>query len=150
MKWYIKRFNELTLEELYEIIKLRVNVFVVEQDCPYPECDDKDYNSTHIFAKDENSIAAYARALPPGISYDEASIGRVIVHNDYRGQKLGVDLMKRSIEYIELELKESSIRISAQEHLTNFYSSVGFRTVSETYLEDGIPHVEMLREGEGL
>ena len=146
MQWYIKKFDELTLEELYEIIKLRVNIFIVEQNCPYIECDGKDYSSTHIFAKVENNIVAYARALPPGISYDEASIGRVTVSKDYRRQKLGLELIKKAIDYIRLELKEPNIRISAQEYLIGFYSSFGFEIVSSTYMEDGLPHIEMLRE----
>ncbi|RKD34386.1 GNAT family N-acetyltransferase [Thermohalobacter berrensis] len=146
MEWKIKHFNELTTNGLYEIIKQRINVFVVEQKCPYFECDDKDLDSYHIYATDNNEIVAYARIIPPGVSYKEASIGRVLVKKDYRGNGLGRSLMERAIKYIIDELREDRIRISAQEYLLNFYKSLGFKAVSGTYLEDGIPHIEMLYE----
>ncbi|SJZ52884.1 GNAT family N-acetyltransferase [Selenihalanaerobacter shriftii] len=144
MEWKINHFSELDTAELYEILKQRINVFVVEQDCPYPECDDKDFDSYHLYAAKGDKVVAYLRIILPGVSYEEASIGRVLVHREYRGNGLGRELMERAIEYIEEELQEDSIRLSAQEYLLDFYKSLGFKTVSDTYLEDGIPHVEML------
>ena len=144
MEWIIKTFDELTTYELYDIIKERVNVFVVEQNCPYPECDNKDLKSYHLCGKEDNKIVAYLRILPPGVSYKEVSIGRVLVNEDYRRRRLASKLMKRAIKFIEDELDEDIIRISAQEYLLSFYKNLGFSTVSETYLEDGIPHVEMI------
>ncbi|WP_026478488.1 GNAT family N-acetyltransferase [Alkaliphilus transvaalensis] len=144
MEWKIKAFDELTAFEVYEILKQRINVFVVEQDCPYEECDGKDLDGIHIFATIDKQVIAYIRVLPKGISYSEASIGRVIVQKDYRGKGIATQLMKKGIEYIKEEWKETQIRISAQAYLINFYNSLGFKVVSETYLEDGIPHVEML------
>lgn len=146
MEWYIKKFQQLTLNELYEILKQRINVFVVEQNCPYFECDDKDLNSIHIFARDKANIVAYLRVLPPGVSYEEASIGRVLVHKKYRGRGIAGELLNKAIQYIKDDLKQTSIRISAQEYLVKFYSSLGFKIISDTYLEDGIFHVEMLAE----
>jgi len=144
VEWNIKAFDELTTEELYRIIKERVNVFVVEQDCPYSECDGKDINAFHIWAEDDGRLVAYARALLPGVSYREASIGRVLVNEDYRKEGLGRELMKRAIRFIEEELQQDSIRISGQEYISDFYKNLGFEVVSDIYLEDGIPHLEML------
>lgn len=144
MLWHIKTFKELTLEELYKIIQQRINVFVVEQNCPYPECDGKDLTAYHLYATEQGEIAAYVRILPPGVSYQEASIGRVIVHRDYRRGGLGLKLMKRAMDFITLEMKESAIRISAQAHLQGFYGRLGFKPASEIYQEDGIPHIEMV------
>ncbi|MCC5911776.1 MAG: GNAT family N-acetyltransferase [Clostridiaceae bacterium] len=147
MNWKLKRFNELKLEELYKILQERINVFVVEQNCPYPECDAKDYSAIHLFAEEDENVVAYLRILPPEISYKEASIGRVLVNNQHRRKDLGSDLMKKAIDYMHKEWNEDTIRISAQEYLLDFYGDLGFKSVSETYLEDGIPHVEMLYVG---
>ncbi|SCY43669.1 GNAT family N-acetyltransferase [Alkaliphilus peptidifermentans] len=144
MEWYIKKFNELTNEEIYEILKRRVEVFVVEQNCPYLECDDKDQEAIHFFLKDNNCIIAYLRVLPQGVTYDEISIGRVLVIEDYRGKGIVNELMHKAIRYIESNFGESNIRISAQEYLLAFYESLGFQVISDVYLEDGIPHLEML------
>ncbi|MCK8816958.1 GNAT family N-acetyltransferase [Natroniella sulfidigena] len=145
MEWKLKFFDQLSVDELYKLLKVRVDVFVVEQDCPYPECDNKDRNSFHLFAEKEGEILAYARLILPGISYPEASIGRVVVVKEYRKQGLGRELMKRGIDFLTTELKQEQIRISAQQHLSSsFYGALGFEVVSEPYLEDGIPHVEML------
>lgn len=146
MEWQIKHFDELDSLELYKIIKQRINVFVVEQNCPYPDCDDKDLNSYHLFSEDDDLIVAYCRILLPGVSYKEPSIGRVLVHKEYRRQGLGKELMKKAIEYIEEELGKNRIRISAQQYLLKFYTGLGFKVVSDMYLEDNIPHLEMLYE----
>jgi ElaA protein len=117
---------------------------MLEQNCLYPECDNKDLYADHLFATLDDKVIAYARLLPPTVSYEEASIGRVIVSNEYRGKKLGYDLMKHAIEELSSKFTESNIKISAQAHLQNFYEQIGFQKVSEEYLEDNIPHIEML------
>ena len=143
MNWRVKHFDKLKKETLYDILKERVDVFVVEQECPYPEIDGKDKNSYHLWAEKNGNIIAYTRIIPRGISYDEASIGRVLVRMDQRGRGLGRKLMEKSINYLKEKLEEDEIRISAQERLYDFYVSLGFEQVSEMYLEDGIPHIEM-------
>lgn len=144
MKWEIKKFEELKSEEMYEIFKIRNEVFVVEQQCIYQDCDNKDRNAYHLFALKNGRVAAYLRILDKGISYDEISIGRVIVGREYRGKGLAKEMMLKAIEFIESNLNETTIRISAQQYLLNFYKSLGFDQVSDVYLEDNIPHVEML------
>ncbi len=146
VKWTIKHFNELTTLEYHHILALRTAVFVVEQDCPYQEVDHKDLHSYHVWGMMNNEIVAVIRIVEPGVSYEELSIGRVAVAMDYRGTNIGNDLMKVSLEFTERELGPQPIRISAQEHLQIFYHRFDFKTVSEMYLEDDIPHVEMLRE----
>jgi len=144
--WHIKHFNELTALEYHHILALRTAVFVVEQDCPYQEVDAKDLHSYHVWGMVDDQIVAVIRIVEPGVSYEELSIGRVAVALDYRGTNVGNDLMKVSLEFIERELDPQPIRISAQEHLQRFYHRFDFKTVSEMYLEDDIPHVEMLRD----
>lgn len=144
IQWEIKSFEQLSSKELYKIIQLRINIFMLEQNCLYPECDDKDYHANHIFAVLNNEVIAYARLLPPGISYPEASIGRVIVSASQRGNNLGYLLMRKSIDKLNLDFPDSALRISAQAHLQPFYENMGFTKQSEMYLEDNIPHIEML------
>jgi len=144
MEWKIKKFDELSNRELYDIIQQRVDVFVVEQNCPYAEIDGKDIDAYHLFATEDGKIAAYTRILHPGVSFDEVSIGRVLVNMGYRGEGLGQELMKKTMEFVTKDLKEKSIRISAQEYLLEFYLSLGFEEASDVYLEDGIPHIDML------
>jgi len=148
IRWTIKSFDKLTSIELYKILQLRINVFMLEQNCLYPECDDKDIQANHLFADDNGQIIAYARLIAPQVSYKEASIGRVIVSNQYRGQKLGYTLMQYAIEKLSTDYPMSAIRISAQAHLNQFYGNVGFKQVSKEYLEDGIPHIEMILQKE--
>jgi len=143
LQFIIKRFEEFSLRDFYEIIKIREEVFIVEQACVYQECDGKDRKAFHLACMEDGKVMAYLRILEKGVSYDEISIGRVLVRKEWRGRGLGKKLLEKAIEFIENGLKESEIRISAQEHLTNFYGSFGFETVSNMYLEDGIPHVEM-------
>ncbi|HEL9642871.1 MULTISPECIES: GNAT family N-acetyltransferase [Streptococcus] len=144
MQWEIKAFDQLSLQELYGILTLRVDVFVVEQACPYPEVDGKDPNCLHLLGTDEGELVAYLRILPAGLSYDEVSIGRVVIKSSHRGKGLGRPMMGQAIHFITNEWKESQIKIGAQAHLEKFYSSLGFEPVSEVYLEDGIPHLDML------
>ncbi len=143
--WRIKYFNDLTAEELYEIFKLRIAVFVVEQNCPYQDADGKDLKSFHLMGFDEsNDLTAYARILPAGISFSEVSIGRVISSNKARGTGAGRELMKQAIHFISKKYGAVPVRIGAQLYLTRFYSSFGFETAGEEYLEDNIRHIEML------
>lgn len=144
MKWKIKKFNELEVEELYEILKLRNEVFVVEQQCIYQDCDGKDEKSYHLFGEVNGKIAVYLRILEKGVSYNEISIGRVLTKQEYRGKGLAKKMMQEAIEFIDSSLNERIIRISAQEYLLNFYTSIRFEKVSDVYFEDDIPHVEML------
>jgi ElaA protein len=144
MELYIKKFEELTNQELYKIIEARINVFVVEQDCPYHECDNKDQDSFHLFYQEKDQIAAYLRIIPPGLSYPEASIGRVLVKKEFRRQGLGLKQMQQAISFIENNMDTEVVRISAQEYILDFYKSLGFEVVSDRYLEDDIPHYEML------
>ncbi|HFI0702047.1 TPA: GNAT family N-acetyltransferase [Streptococcus suis] len=144
MQWEIKAFDQLSLQELYGILTLRVDVFVVEQACPYPEVDGKDPNCLHLLGTDEGELVAYLRILPAGLSYDEVSIGRVVIKSSHRGKGLGRPMMEQAIHFITNEWKERQIKIGAQAHLEKFYSSLGFEAVSEVYLEDDIPHLDML------
>jgi ElaA protein len=141
----IKNFDEISSIELYKILKARNEVFVVEQDCVYQDCDDKDLKSYHLFLEEEEKVIAYLRILPKGLSYDEISIGRVLVIKESRGRGLAQKMIVEAIKFIENELNETKIKISAQAYLEKFYKQHGFITVSDVYLEDGIPHIEMIR-----
>lgn len=147
MTWYYKTFETLTVQELYPILQLRSKVFVVEQDCPYLDMDDKDQQSIHLWATAGagGPVLAYCRLLPKGISYPECSIGRVVTDPGVRKNGSGRLLMQNAITYIEKEWQEPVIRIGAQLYLKAFYESLGFLQRSEAYLEDGIPHIEMIR-----
>ena len=144
--WKIKTFSELTTVELYEIIKARVNVFVVEQDCPYPDLDDCDQKAIHLWAEKEGEVLAYCRIFDQGIKYSETSIGREVTTENGRGKDLGKQLISYAIDIIENRLRTSEVRISAQDYLLKFYSDFGFRDTGKKYLEDNIPHTEMLRK----
>lgn len=144
MSWILKKFDELTNIELYKLLKERTLVFVVEQNCPYLEVDGKDPFSYHLFKEDNGEIIAYLRIVPAGVSYQEISIGRVFVKKEYRGQGIAEELLTKGLDFIQNELKETNVKIQAQDYLRKFYSSFGFQTISETYLEDNIPHVDML------
>lgn len=144
MNWTIKTFGELTTEELYEILKLRAEVFVVEQDCVYQDLDEKDKKAYHLFTQNNGEVVAYLRILQKGVSYPEMAIGRVVTKDTHRRKGLAREMMQKAIGYIEGELHESVIKISAQKYLLEFYKSLGFKVISEVYLEDGIEHVEMI------
>ncbi len=143
MDWYIKKFEQLSLDELYDILKMRSEIFVVEQECVYLDVDGKDKDVFHLFLKENNKILAYCRILPRGIAYEEASIGRVLVNRNFRKEKLGETLMTKAISYLKDVLKEKEIKIQAQAYLRSFYKKFGFQEISEEYLEDGIPHIDM-------
>ncbi len=143
MDWHIKKFEQLSLDELYDILKMRSEIFVVEQECVYLDVDGKDKNVFHLFLKENKKILAYCRILPRGIAYEEASIGRVIVNKNFRKEKLGETLMIKAISYLKDVLKEKEIKIQAQAYLRSFYKKFGFQEISEEYLGDGIPHIDM-------
>lgn len=145
MKLICKHFNDLTAKELYEILRLRVDVFVVEQKCSYSEVDGKDLNAWHLWFEDEDGIAGYLRLLAPGVSFKEASIGRVIAKKRRCG--IGSKLMQAGIEKMKEIYGDTDIRIEAQVYAREFYEKAGFVKVSEEFLDDGIPHIEMLRKG---
>lgn len=143
-QWNVKRFEELTTRELYAIMKARIDVFVVEQECAYEEADNKDQYALHLYLQEEGRIIAYARLLPAGLSYPEPSIGRVLVNKEYRRQGYAARLIEKSIAYIRQEWGGRKIKISAQSHLQHFYGLYGFEKSSDIYFEDGIPHMEMV------
>ncbi|GAA0122556.1 MAG: GNAT family N-acetyltransferase [Clostridium argentinense] len=144
MTWKIKKFEDLTTLELHNIVRERINVFVVEQNCVYEELDGLDLKSYHLFKEENNNIVAYLRILPKGLVYDEVAIGRVLTVKEYRGQGFFTELMEKAINFIENELNEKTIKISAQEYLRKAYGKFGFKEVSEVYLDVNIPHVEMV------
>jgi len=149
MEFHLKNFNELTLNEFHNILQLRINVFVVEQDCPYPELDTKDKIALHLFAFAEDTpdeIIAYTRIFKPGDYYKEAAFGRVVVHADYRKQQLGYKLIETTILAIETNFSISRIKIGAQTYLKKFYETFDFKQIGDAYIEDGIPHIYMIRD----
>ncbi len=143
----VKHYSDLSLDEFHDILQLRINVFVVEQNCPYPELDGKDKFAFHLFLLDEitNKICACARILPQNISYPEVSIGRVASDTSRRGEGIGQELMRQILLFISDKFGAVPIRISAQKYLVKFYESFGFISTGKEYLEDDIPHVEMLK-----
>lgn len=143
-----KLFSQLTTNELYDLLKLRVDVFVVEQTCYYPDLDELDRESStiHILIKQQGNLLAYCRLLAPGVVYsNESAIGRVVVAKEAREHQLGRYLMEQAIEQVNQLWPEHDCKISAQFHLAKFYQSLGFEQVSEVYLEDGIEHIAMIR-----
>lgn len=144
--WKIKSFESLSVHELYDILKLRSAIFVVEQNCVYLDLDGKDKVALHLLGEFEGKIVAYSRLFKPGISFDNASIGRVVVDANFRSRKWGHDLMQEAIQGIKTQFDETKITIGAQLYLKKFYESHGFIQSSEMYLEDDIPHIEMKRE----
>lgn len=145
IQWKIKRFNELSLDEMYKLLQLRSEVFVVEQNCVYQDIDGKDEKAIHLLGESEGILVAYARLFQPKDYFEEASIGRVVVKPSHRELKLGHDLMHQAIQGIENQFGVKQITISAQLYLKKFYESHGFVPTSEMYLEDDIPHIQMKR-----
>lgn len=144
LTWIFKKFDALTAFELYAIMQLRNEVFVVEQDCVYQDADGKDVKAWHLTGWDGENLVAYTRIIPPGISYAEASIGRVVTSPRYRRTGAGKELMELSISKSFSQFGCSKIKIGAQVYLTRFYQTFGFKQTSSEYLEDGIPHIEMV------
>lgn len=146
LKWKIKPFEALNVNELYDLLKLRSEIFVVEQNCVYLDLDGKDKKALHLIGEYDNKIVAYVRLFDAGITFDNASIGRVVVDANYRDRKWGHDLMREAISAIKANFNKEKITIGAQLYLKKFYESHGFIQSSEMYLEDDIPHIEMIRE----
>ncbi|MCH3964518.1 MAG: GNAT family N-acetyltransferase [Clostridium sp.] len=142
MELIVKRFEELSLEELYKILQIRVAVFVVEQNCAYQEMDDKDRYSYHVFLKDNTGIKAYLRVIDKGVSFEEVSIGRVLTVK--RGCGLGNRILLEGIKVAKQRMNAGKIKIEAQSYAKGFYEKTGFKQMSEEFLEDGIPHIKMV------
>ncbi|WP_454065014.1 GNAT family N-acetyltransferase [Candidatus Nitrospira salsa] len=146
--WNVQTFDEFKAAQLFDVLLLRVDVFVVEQQCAYPELDeyDRHADTKHVQGHDEGgNLVAYARLLPAGLSFSEVSIGRFVVQKDMRGQGIGHQLLRTSLELIAQCWSGRSIKISAQEYLKNFYAQYGFLQVSNMYLDASVPHVDMLK-----
>lgn len=142
--WTCKKFDDLLPQELYAILQLRNEVFVIEQQCFYQDCDDRDAGAFHHFAMQENKMAAYSRLFAPGIIYSESSIGRVVNSPSVRGSGMGKELMQKNIAQVYALFGKSDIRIGAQLYLKKFYESFGFVQRSDIYLEDNIQHILMV------
>jgi ElaA protein len=145
LKTKIKTFKELTTQELYDILQLRTEIFVVEQDCVYQDLDGKDQKALHVCGYNDGKLVAYTRIFKAGDYFDESSIGRVVVRASERKFKYGYAIMKASIDAIKVNYNDSLIRISAQTYLKRFYNTLEFNEVGEGYLEDGIPHINMIK-----
>jgi ElaA protein len=148
IKWTLKKFDELTPQELYAILRLRNEVFVVEQNCVFQDADDKDQHSWHYMGWADEQLVAYTRLVPAGEIYEQVSIGRVVTSPTVRGTGAGRELMKRSIEEACSLFGKQPIKIGAQLYLKQFYQSFGFEQVSDIYLEDGIEHIHMVKNSE--
>jgi ElaA protein len=147
MVWECRSFAELSPAQLYRILKLRQDVFILEQDCLYPDIDGLDREAQHIFVQQGDSLLAYLRSLPPGLDYGESSLGRIVVSRAARGRRLGRELVRRGISYNLGRWPGAGIRIGAQAYLEAFYLDMGFVTDSAVYVEDGIPHIKMVFAG---
>jgi len=144
ISWSIKSFDELNINELYDLLKLRSEVFVVEQNCVYQDIDDKDIKGTHFFGQDGSDLIAYLRVMEVGVLYPNyISIGRVVVKQTHRNKKLGNEILAKAIDFCRKKFPKTPIKISAQTHLKSFYNQLGFEFKGEAYLEDGIPHCAM-------
>lgn len=142
---FIKHFSDLSLEHFHDIIALRIKIFVIEQDCPYQDLDGKDKLAYHLFyTNDKHEVIAATRILEQNISYKEVSVGRVVVDQGCRGSGMGHEIMKQSMAFVMQKFGAVDVRLSAQKHLENYYEKHGFKSTGKEYLEDGIPHVEML------
>jgi ElaA protein len=139
----VKTFNEFSTIELYNVLQLRSEVFVVEQDCVYQDLDGKDEKALHCLGYKNNELVAYTRIFKPGDYFNEASIGRVVVLESQRQHKYGYVIMEASIQAIKSHYNTSTIKLSAQTYLKKFYNNLGFKEEGEEYLEDGIPHIAM-------
>lgn len=144
MQWTLKKYQELSLDELYAILQLRNEVFIIEQQCPYQDMDDKDKHSWHFMGWQDGQLLAYTRLLPAGVAFDEPSIGRVVTSPSIRRSGIGRILMQKSIEHCHQLFGHTPIQIGAQRYLESFYQSLGFEISGSPYLEDGIPHIHMI------
>lgn len=140
-----KTFQQLSTDELYAMLQFRSEVFVVEQNCVYQDIDGKDQKALHVLGYKNEILVAYTRLFKPGDYFENASIGRVVVRQNERQYRYGYDIMNVSIDEIKRQFNETTIKISAQEYLVKFYTNLGFEVIGSSYLEDGIPHVAMVR-----
>jgi ElaA protein len=147
INWQWSTLDELTPRQVYDLLAARVAVFVVEQNCPYQDADGYDYDAQHLIGWFDSKVAACLRVMAPGVKYAEPSLGRIITSAEFRGNGTGRILVAKGLEYTTKMYPGRAVRIGAQAHLERFYGSLGFRKVSEPYLEDGIPHIEMLTQG---
>lgn len=146
IQWLLKKFEELTPHQVYEILQLRNEVFVVEQNCVFQDADDKDFDSYHLMGFINDKLIAYTRLVPPGVCYEQASIGRVVTSPSVRRSGAGKELMQQSIDSVFKLFGVQPIKIGAQLYLKKFYESFGFKQVGEVYLEDGIEHIYMIKQ----
>ena len=144
--WKNKKWEKLSSKEIHDIFALRSKVFVVEQNCVYQDIDNKDLKAIHVLGVFKNRIIAYARCFNQGDYFKELSFGRAIVEKEQRGKGIGGELIKETLKNIKKIWPDNKIKISAQAHLSGFYEKYGFKTIGKNYLEDGIPHIEMLLE----
>ena len=144
MKIKVFKYQDLGPDRLYEILKLRSEVFVVEQKCAYQDLDNKDEKALHLIGKEKNKIIAYTRIFKKGDFFANSSIGRVLVKKEYRNKDYGRKIMRSSIEELQKDPKEQKIELSAQKYLLKFYLELGFEKVGKEYLEDNIPHIKMI------
>jgi ElaA protein len=149
IEWLVSPFDELSSRQVYDIMKLRQDVFIIEQDCIYEDLDGYDELAIHLCGYSQNKLLCYARFFRPGIKYAEASIGRIVVSPKMRGAGLGKVLVSKANAYCEQEFKTEAIRIEAQSHLQNFYTELGYTSVGEIYPVDGIDHIQMVRKKSG-
>lgn len=145
LRWECKPFNDLSADQMYTILCVRQEVFVLEQECLYLDADGKDRKSFHLMGFDDDNLVAYARIVEPGVSYTEVSMGRILTTKTTRGTGAGIELMEVGLREIEKIYGKVPVRISAQTYLLNFYQKFGFESTGKEYLEDEIPHTEMLR-----
>jgi ElaA protein len=145
LKIQTKTFQELTTKELYDLLQLRIEVFCVEQNCVYQDLDGKDEKALHVIGKKNNKIIAYTRVFKPADYFKESSIGRVVVAKEERQHNYGYAIMEASIQAVKHYFNETIIKISAQTYLLKFYNNLGFKEIGEEYLEDGIPHIAMIK-----
>lgn len=144
LNWQFKHYNDLLLNEFHDILALRIQVFVVEQNCPYQELDGKDKKSYHLICRNgKGDVVGTMRILPPGVSYDEVALGRIVLAESARGEQQGHEMMKEAMTFSKEEFGDVPIKLSGQKHLEGFYNKHGFTSTGKEYLEDGIPHVEM-------
>lgn len=146
MEWIIKKFDELSIHELYAILQLRNEVFIIEQNCIYLDIDNKDQQAVHLMCFEDENLIGYARLLSPGISYSDPSIGRVVTAQNVRKKGVGKELISRSIEACINLYGNTGITLSAQLYLTKFYEDFGFKTSGDSYPEDGLDHIKMIRK----
>ncbi len=146
LSWTTFTFEQLSLEQLYEILRLREAVFSVEQECIYTDLDGLDQGATHLLCEDQGSLLAYLRCLPPGLAYPQSSMGRIVVPAQSRGTQLGRELVRRGVELTLAQWPDSDVIINAQAYLRRFYEGFGFSAMGEEYIFDGIPHLKMLRK----